>query len=253
VEGLIILRSIDLIFVPRQLTFDVMENMQQRLEISSILRYPKLSFFDLPTEIRHQIYSLILRVDYVIDFDPRNYRTIAPMLHVFLASKRFLEDCSSYFYSQNTLRLFPAHGRFFSDRQMPLIRCLSPDNRATIKHLELRLGPGWTRPPQSWRVNKQLGLKDLTSLKRLEVYIEIDPSSSVFKGFRTSKAFYTDFAGNLMKEVLVALPVLEEVQFDGYSGAALEDPLLARVIAETKIAGKEISFGKSWSHTLALG
>jgi hypothetical protein len=218
---------------------------------TSRARKKQATFFDLPTEIRYEVYSMILLVDRVVDFDPKNYRTIAKKLQLFLVSKKFYQDASQYFYSQNMFRLFPTHGNFFSDRQMPLIRCLSPNNRAVITRLELRFGPGWTKPPRSWKVSDKLGLKDLVSLRRLDIYIEIDPSSNIFKGFRTSKGFYTDFSSELFSKTIASIPFLEEVRFAGYSFAVLEDPLLAQLVRQTKMGGKKVTFGGSWSRTLA--
>ncbi len=86
-------------------------------------------------------------------------------------------------------------------------------------------------------------MKDLTSLKRLDVYIEIDPSSTIFKGFRQSETAYTEFASALFKKTIAMLPVLEEVRFAGYSDVSLGDSLLAELIADTKQAGKTVSFG----------
>jgi hypothetical protein len=92
-------------------------------------------------------------------------------------------------------------------------------------------------------------LADLKALKRLDVHIDIDPSSSVFAGYRKSDTFYTEFSGKLLKNTIAALPSIEEVRFAGYPSATLEDPLLNRLVAEAKEAGMQVAFGGGWTHT----
>ena len=190
-------------------------------------------FFDLPAELRHKILGSALRVDTIIDNNYRNSRRVAVMR----VSKQFHEEAAAAFYGFNTFRLFPTAGSV----SQPLIKRFSARNRARLVSLELRLGPYWGKPPRSWKVTDALGLKDATAVRVLKVFIEIDPSHSIFDGFRSSEGFYTEFSGKLLKGVIHRLPNLKEVQFDSYPSVSRDGPLMKRLLEEFTMAKKMIS------------
>ncbi|OJJ51268.1 hypothetical protein ASPZODRAFT_127311 [Penicilliopsis zonata CBS 506.65] len=217
---------------------------------------PPFRFFDLPSEIRERIYSVVL-------FTPRRSRALrshgnvgassknsplAPASHrvaLFLASRRIHDEATYLFYSTQTFRLFPIQDY----SRLPTIRALSPLYRPCIHTVELILGSSWTAPPRSWTVNKSLGLQHMKYVRTLKVFIQCDPSHPVFEGFRVSKGFYTDFAGELVRKILLNLPSLVQVEFDGFPSVQRNGPLMHRLISEAKTAGKKILWGpeRGWT------
>ena len=211
-----------------------METSISSVSEPDIARSP-LHFFDLPAELRHKILGLALRVNYTIDNNYRNCQRVA----VLRVSKQFHVEAAAAFYGFNTFRLFPTSGSV----SQSLIKRFSARNRANLVSLELRLGPYWGQPPRSWRVTDALGLKDATAVRVLKVFVEIDPSHSIFNGFRSSRDFYTEFSGKLLKGVINRMPNLKEVQFDGYPSVSRDGPLMKRLVEEVTMAGKMISWG----------
>jgi hypothetical protein len=66
-------------------------------------------------------------------------------------------------------------------------------------------------------VNDTLGLQDATSVRLLAVFVEVDTSDPVFKGFRREEdGFYERFSRDLLVKVLMSVPSIIEVQFDAY-------------------------------------
>jgi len=195
-------------------------------------------FFDLPAELRRKILDIALRVDRVVDIECRPSRQLA-LLRV---SKRFTAEASSAFYGGNTFRLLPTQPAAVAKGAKPLIRRFSPRHRALLISLELRLGTFWTKPPHCWRVNRTLGLEDAAGVRVLNVEVDLDPSSSMFEGFRKSENFYTDFSGNLLRQVIKRLPNLAEVRLDG-SPSTHGGPLMQRLVEEVRLGGKRLSWG----------
>ncbi|RAL00581.1 uncharacterized protein BO80DRAFT_425400 [Aspergillus ibericus CBS 121593] len=214
-------------------------------------------FFDLPSEIRLRIYHFVL-------FTPRRRRTLrttgnvgasskrnpplSPTSHrvaLFLTSRRMHNEASDYFYSTQTFRLF--HIQDYS--RMPTIRAIAPQYRPSIATIELILGSSWTAPPQEWTVNRSLGLEEMVRIRTFKVFIECDPSHPVFEGFRISKDYYTDFAGDLLNEVLSKLPNLEYVEFDAWPSVRKSGALMKRLMEEVRAAGRKIAWGpdRGWT------
>ncbi|MCJ1337231.1 hypothetical protein MMC09_002513 [Bachmanniomyces sp. S44760] len=200
-------------------------------------------FLDLPTELRFKVLSEVLLVHKVVDFEWRNYIRLAPLLKCFLVSKSFHEEASTVFYGGNTFRLFPTSNRSGGSKHEPLLARLSPKYRSAIVSLELRLGPDWGKPPKSWKVTDNLGLESATKVRMLEVFVELDPSDEIFNGFRVAKDFYTDFSGMLLSDVLLRLPMLQEVKFDGFPSVTIHSPLMKRLIADVQSSGRRITYG----------
>lgn len=175
-------------------------------------------FFDLPTELRILILEFTLFHPATIDLDPLNTYLIAPLIRIFLVSHRMHTEASQVFYSINTFRLFPIHGRFFHTKQ-PLLARLPVRYLALITTLELRLGPGWTGPPSGWKIaNPKLRLAQLEAARSFRVFVEFDPAShEVFRGFRKSEDFYTEFCRDLLVGLFAQVGGIEEVHFDAYT------------------------------------
>lgn len=211
-------------------------------------------FFDLPSELRSKILSYLLCTDNrTIDLDPSNYRAATARLNLFLVCKRFGYEAYHVFYSGHTFRIFQTHGRFLSKRTEPLLARLPSYYRNVLVSLELRLGPGWSDPPKPWYVSDRLGLEDCIAVRTLRVFVEVDPSSPVFKGFRLNRDFFTNFSGTLLEQVMERLPVLATVEFDAYPSVDRHGALMTRLLDETKKARKRIAWGpqRDWGDSLA--
>lgn len=213
-------------------------------------------FFDLPSEIRLKIYSLVLftprrknasRTNGSVGSSSKN-KPLAPVgqrLSLFLASRRIHDEATHLFYSVQTFRVFPIQDY----SRLPTVRALSPRYRAAVSTIELILGSSWTAPPKSWRVNDSLGLQDMVRVRTLKVFVQCDPSHPVFDGFRKSRDFYTWYAGNLLREILQRLPGLVQVEFDGWPSVQKHGPLMSRLLLEVRTAGKKVLWGpeRGWS------
>ncbi|EGY15368.1 hypothetical protein HYQ45_002473 [Verticillium longisporum] len=175
-------------------------------------------FMSLPGELRLKVYAYhFADAGKVMDLDPDNHKRLHRKLALFKTCRTIYSEASHYYYSSRTFRLFPTFpGRFLKTKK-PLLARLTPSKRACLTSLEMRLGPGWNAPPRGWVVNPALGLKDCINVRRLTVFVECDPSDSVFTGFRRSEGFYELFCQKLLGEVLAELPALEYVDFDGWS------------------------------------
>lgn len=207
-------------------------------------------FFHLPTELRLKILGMALLTNQTIDLEPLNHRRIAPRFEVFYTSRRMHEEAYPVFYGGHTFRIFPIHGRFFGNKVVPLVERLSPRYRAALLSLELRLGPGWSNPPKSWRVKDRLGLEEMTAVRSIKVFVQCDPSHDVFKGFRVGKDFFTDFSGDILGDVIDRLPILEEIQFDAWSSVSKDAPLMRRLLVEANNNSKRIAWGpeRGWDN-----
>ena len=171
-------------------------------------------FFDLPYELRSKVLKNLVWIDGTIDLHQDNYRAAHRRLNIFLTSQRMHQEASHVFYSSHTFRIFPINGGFFKHKTVPLIARLVPRYQALLTSLELRLGPGWNGPPRSWRVHDGLGLENMTHVRALKVYIEVDPSQDIFSGFRVGKNYYTDFSEHLLEEIMRRLPKLHTIKFE---------------------------------------
>lgn len=154
------------------------------------------------------------------------------------------EEAYPVFYSQ-TIRLFPYHGRFFHDKHALLAR-LSPRYRNVVTTIELRLGPGWTRPPRSQHTKPSLGLSDCTSLRVLKIFVECDPSDDFFNGFRgkdSNENTYKYFSVNLLLGIISQVPSLEAVEIDANPGIKKTSPLVVALRDKVQEHGKRLVWG----------
>lgn len=213
-------------------------------------------FFDLPSEIRLRIYSFVL-------FTPRRRKALrangsvgassknpprSPMDHrvnLYLASRRMHNEATDFFYSSQIFRLF--HIQDYCT--LPTIRAVSSRYLPSIASVELILGSSWTAPPESWTVNRELGLEEMTRVKTFKIFVECDPSHPVFEGFRISEGFYTEFAGAIVQQSLKRLPNVVHVEFDAYPSVRKSGELMQRLLQETRAASKKIVWGpvRGWT------
>lgn len=217
-------------------------------------------FLELPSEIRLRVYHFVLFTPTrksgakknagTVGSSAKKSKHVAPTSHriaLFLTSHRIHDEASHMFYSSQIFRLFPVQD--FSRR--PTVRALPRRHRPSVTTIELILGNSWTAPPRSWIVNQGLGLRDMALTRTLKIFIECDPSQPIFEGFRVSKEYYTEFAGNLMRQILERLPALVQVEFDGYPSVRKTGDLMVRLLQETQMANKKVLWGpeRGWTDT----
>lgn len=220
-------------------------------------RAPPFDFFKLPYELRHHILTYLLTFPRTVDLDPANHKHLTPILFPLLFTSRQLSlEARIAFYSHNAFRIFTTTGRFFHTK-WPLLSRFPRRNRRLLRTLELRLGPGWTRPPKSWDVaNKRLRLNDCTDrVWRLVVFLECDPSDAIFTGFRKADGFYSAFCTRLLRDVLATLNNVREVRFEGWpSVRKASSPLLQQLekVVEEEEHGQRAmgSIKTSWDESL---
>lgn len=176
--------------------------------------------------------------------DPLNYRHIHPLLALFLVNRQMHEEAYRIFYSQ-PLRLFPVHGRFFHDKKALLER-LPPRYREAVNTVEIRLGPGWSKPPRCQHVRPCLGLANCKNLRTLKMFIECDPSDNVFAGFRGKGATedtYRWFCLDLLRGIIEQVPSLETVEIDAFPGVKKDAPLVLTIKRAAEDSGKRLTWG----------
>ncbi|KAI9882626.1 MAG: multicatalytic endopeptidase [Watsoniomyces obsoletus] len=205
---------------------------------------PRLGFLDLPLEIRRLIYKQLLLVDRTIDLDIQNHRLLSRRLLLFRTCRQIYYESYPVFYGLNVFRVFPTQGKYFRNRRGLLSR-LSPQCRAAITRLELRLGPGFNAPPRTWKVDPKLGLTDATSVHTLSVFVECDPSHKIFDGFRRGETFYTAFSAGLLRTVVAALPSLQRIDFDAWPSVRLHGELLSKLIAEAEKTRRVVRWSRA--------
>ncbi|KAL8739039.1 MAG: hypothetical protein Q9190_007899 [Brigantiaea leucoxantha] len=213
-------------------------------------------FFDLPSELRFKILDHVLLISpLTVDLDPSNHNTASTRLNLFLVSRRFHEEAYRAFYSGHTFRIFQTHGRFLGKNELPLLARLPTRYRAAITSLELRLGPGWSKPPKPWFVSDRLGLEECRAVRTLKVFAEVDPSSRVFKGFRLNRVFFTNFSGHLLHDIIERLPALDTVEFDAYPSVDRDGALMSRLLGEANEGKKRVIWdpNRAWNDGPANG
>ncbi|KAH8882554.1 hypothetical protein GQ53DRAFT_455636 [Thozetella sp. PMI_491] len=207
-------------------------------------------FLNLPSELRIKIYGYhFADTPNVIDLDPDNHKRIHKKLALLRVCRTVYSEAAYVFYSTHTFRLFPTHpGRFFKTKK-PLLARMTPGQRANIYSLELRLGPGWNKPPRGWVVNDALGLADCINVRKLTVFVECDPGDSVFKGFRHADGFYEGFSRGLLEDVLYGLPQLERIHFDAWSSVNKSGGMMSGLFETSVAHGRQICWGpeRGWT------
>ncbi|KAG8533591.1 uncharacterized protein KY384_001331 [Bacidia gigantensis] len=210
-------------------------------------------FFELPSELRLKILSLIIESHVTIDLQPNMHRNAPDRLNLFLTSKRMHAVVAGFFFGSNTFRIFPTHGRYFGPKVAPLLARLPTKYREMMTSLELRLGPGWGNPPDWWKVHNTnlrdygddwLGLGDMKDVNRLMVFVEVDPNQDVFKTFRRSRVSFTKFSRSLLRDIMFTLPGLTHVAFDAWPSVKLDGVLMCAMMEETQRKGIEVHLSR---------
>ncbi|ORY08074.1 hypothetical protein BCR34DRAFT_15100 [Clohesyomyces aquaticus] len=218
---------------------------------TSALTTKPFPFLSLPYDLRHQIYTTLLILPSTIDLDPLNPHFIYPLTRLFLVSRLIHSESTSLFYSLNTFRLFPTHGRFFHTKR-PLLTRVPPTLLTHLTRIELRLGPGWHKPPPAWSIQSPAlhsALQYAQNIKKVRVFVQCDPASDeTFAGFRVGPEFYTEFCLGILRGLVEILMGLEEVEFDAWVSVPKSSPLLAALVREggwdeEAIARAEIGMG----------
>ena len=70
----------------------------------------------------------------------------------------------------------------------------------------------------------------MVAVRLLKVFVEVDPSHDIFRGFRVGKDFYTQFSTDLLEQIIERLPALERVEFDGWPSVMREGPLMRKLV-----------------------
>jgi len=197
-------------------------------------------FFSLPPELRNRVYELVL------------FSKPGPVkgtrISLLLANKAFHSEAAHVLYSSHHFRIFPLQD--FSP--MPTVKEMPVRYRNSVSNLELVLGSSWTNPPKSWRVTKAFAkrLASLESVQTLRVFVQVDPSHPVFTWFRVSSSFYTDFSGDLLDQVLTAMPQIRYVELDGNPSVDIKGPLVSRLRSKIEEHKKITKWGaeRGWAY-----
>ncbi|KAJ0167308.1 Exosome complex component SKI6 [Colletotrichum tanaceti] len=207
-------------------------------------------FMALPSELRLKIYDYYFEGGgEVIDLDPDNYKNFHKKLGIQRTCRTIYREVSHYFYSSRSFRIFPTHpGKYFKTKK-PLLARMKPSSRSLITSLELRLGPGWSKPPRGWIVTPALGLNECVNVRRLTVMVECDPSDGIFNGFRRSHGFYESFSQSLLIEVLDQMPWVDTVTFDAWSSVKKSGAMMRGLLDVTAANNRKITWGpeRGWT------
>ncbi|KAK1827440.1 hypothetical protein QBC39DRAFT_176614 [Podospora conica] len=207
-------------------------------------------FMDLPGELRIKVYAHhFAGTGDVIDLDPDNHKRIHQKLAILRTSRTVHAEASHVFFSTRTFRIFPTiPGRPFKTKK-PLLARLTPRQRSCITSLELRLGPGFNKPPRGWVVNPALGLSDCLNVRRLTVFVECDPSDNIFNGFRVSDGFYEEFSASLLYNTLNDMTFLDRVHFDAWTSVKKTGVMMRRLMEAATAQGRRICWGpeRGWT------
>ena len=183
----------------------------------------------LPRELRDRVISFVLSAD-------ADQRTA-----ILAANKQCNVEASRVLYSIRPVRLF-----FLQEfKHIPTLMELAPHQRKLVTTLDITLGPSWTDPPKSMQVSKALNraCKKMDRLRRLKIFVECDPSTPMFKNFRKSQTFYTDFCGDLIDNLLKAMPQVAVVRIDGRQAVEKDGPLVSRLKQEIQSRRRSIEWG----------
>ncbi|KAI1816850.1 hypothetical protein GGS20DRAFT_146265 [Poronia punctata] len=211
---------------------------------------PPFRFLDLPSELRIKVYEHhFANTGDVLDLAPDNYKRFHQKLSILRVCRTIYIEASYTFYSTHAVRIFPTHpGRFFKTKK-PLLARLKPGQRACLSTLQLRLGPGWSKPPPGWVVNSALGLDQCVNVTKLSVYVECDPGNDTFKGFRQPGGFYEAFSKLLLLRILNEMPWVQRVEFDAWPSVKKSGGLMTGLIDLVTSRSLKITWGpdRGWT------
>ncbi|KAI1321967.1 hypothetical protein F5Y16DRAFT_57466 [Xylariaceae sp. FL0255] len=207
-------------------------------------------FLDFPSELRIKVYEFhFSTTGHVLDLEPENYKRIHQKLAILRTCRTMYVEASYCFYSTHPVRIFPCHpGRFFKTKK-PLLARMKPGQRACMTSLELRLGPGWAKPPPGWKVNKALGLSQCANVSKLTIFVECDPGNDIFRGFRKPGGFFERFAKDLLQGVLDEMPWVHRVEFDAWPSVKKSGALMQGLIDLVTSRDLKIAWGaeRGWT------
>jgi hypothetical protein len=213
-------------------------------------------FLSLPPEIRNRIYFLNWHGASTSDL---HHKPIPPLsatdrgrLNLTLVSRRLHAESTHLLYSTTTFRLFPLQ----DFQYLPTPLSLPPHYRSHITSLSLIVGSSWTNPPASWKVGKGLirALSRIKLLRVLKIFVEVDPSIPMFARYRRSEGFYTEWCGELVRDVLKAIVgTCEIVEADGNPGVDPRGQLASRICEEVRASGRVMRYGPDWKAKLEAG
>lgn len=207
-------------------------------------------FMDLPGELRAVVYGFhFADVPRVIDLEPGNHHRIKRTLCIVRTCRTLYNEAAYFFYSTRTFRMFPTYpGRYFKTKK-PLLARLNARQRSWITSLELRVGPGWGNPPKGWVVNPALGLADCVNVRKLTMFVEVDPSDAFYNGFRRADGFYEGFCQALLRSTIDGLQNIDTIVFDAYTGVKKSGAMMRGLLDLATASGMEIRWGpdRGWT------
>ena len=227
---------------------------QQALDLSiddePIFSDETVNFLALPSELRNRIYYLVLFSK--PEYRRKNGKRRSTRLSILLANKRIHNEATYILYTRHSFRIFALQD--FTPK--PSISDLPPRYQKLVTNLELTLGSSWTNPPEGWKVTRALAkcLAGLDAVQTLRIFIELDPSHPVFARYRISLNFYTDFCGELLNDILGAMPQLKFIELDGNPSVQKNGPLVTRLFEEADAKGKIVKWGRErdWAHDVVV-
>jgi len=223
---------------------DLAKDVEHLQIFAGALQAGSFPFFDLPAELRNRVYALVLFRDKL----PCRGGRKGSRLNVLMASKRVHREASYILYSSLSFRVFPLQ----EFDPLPLVQELPTHYRTLVTNLVMVVGSSWTAPPKTWRVTRSLAkcLKKMEAVQTLKIFVEVDPSEPMFAKYRISYDFYTNFCGNLLRDILNVMPQLRFVELDGNPAVEVHGPLVSRLRAEAEGKGKLIHWGTEgqWAH-----
>lgn len=110
------------------------------------------------------------------------------------------------------------------------------ENSPAPKSFDTRVaaGAGLSKPPRGWVVNPELGLAECTHVRKVTVFLECDPGTDTFHGFRQPHEFFEGFAQSLLENVLNEMPWVAQVEFDAWSSVRKSGTLVQRLLDVVK-------------------
>lgn len=241
---------------PKKLQAKTQEEQDQEQDDGTFKPTGTFPFLDLPSELRYRIYNLVFFDNpdpYAGNGPDYEIQPTCQDISILLLNKRTTAEAAHILYSTTTFRLFPLQDFLF----LPTPQDLAPHYRSHVTRLSITLGSSWTAPPAVWKVTKGLArcLSRIKLVRTLRIFVQLDPSQPMFEKYRVSYSFYTDFCGELLRDVLKAMPKLEAVELAGYPHVQPDGPLVSRLREEAEAKDKVVRWGREcgWYEQMVEG